>query len=123
MTWWDVGMGACGKPSTATQFVAAISKDVYDGFNGYWGTDPNQNPICGRTAHVTLTLGGITNSIDVTVVDRCEGCAPNDIDLSTSAYEKLVAGMTANSNTGLGIGRTSGVSCKSLDSLFYDVNI
>lgn len=29
------------------------------------------------------------NSVDVTVVDRCEGCAYNDLDFSPSAFTQL----------------------------------
>ncbi len=30
-------------------------------------------------------------SIEVTVVDRCEGCEPTDIDLSPGMFNKLAA--------------------------------
>ena len=39
-------------------------------------------------------------SVTVTVVDRCVGCARNDLDFTPTAFQKLAP---------LGIGRISGV--------------
>ncbi|KAB5587609.1 putative effector protein [Ceratobasidium theobromae] len=65
--------------------VAAISHDLYDNYPGYAGGNPNNNPVCGRTA--TVTYAGKT--ITVGIVDRCEGCSTWDLDLSPSAFQQF----------------------------------
>ncbi|KAG8741448.1 hypothetical protein FRC10_002852 [Ceratobasidium sp. 414] len=67
------------------EWVAAISHDLYDNYPGYAGGNPNNNPACGRTADITY--GGKT--IRVGIVDRCEGCALWDVDLSPSAFQQF----------------------------------
>ena len=49
------------------------------------GGNPNTNPLCGKT--IRVERGGKT--VDVLVVDRCEGCAPDDVDLSPAAFDEL----------------------------------
>ncbi|KAG8732974.1 hypothetical protein FRC10_000504 [Ceratobasidium sp. 414] len=51
----------------------------------YAGGNPNNNPVCGRTADITYN-GKI---IRVGIVDRCEGCALWDVDLSPSAFQQF----------------------------------
>jgi hypothetical protein len=34
---------------------------------------------------------GANRSVDVEVVDRCVGCAANDLDLSTAMFDSLAA--------------------------------
>lgn len=64
--------------------------------SGYAGTNPNDNPICGQAIRVTLPSAGTT--VDVTVADRCEGCAERDLDFTSGGFEDLVPG-------GLDVGR------------------
>ena len=59
------------------------------------------NPLCGKrirawTGGSRTGAGG--KSVTVTVVDRCEACAANDIDVSPKVFRELVSG-------GLGEGR------------------
>ncbi|KAB5591414.1 hypothetical protein CTheo_5131 [Ceratobasidium theobromae] len=70
---------------TNDEWVAAISHELYDNYPGYAGGNPNNNPVCGRTA--SITYGGKT--ITVGIVDRCEGCALWDVDLSPSAFQQF----------------------------------
>ncbi|XP_076904359.1 EG45-like domain containing protein [Bidens hawaiensis] len=57
----------------------------------------NNKAACGRRCRVTCT--GRTNlgvlqpctgrSVDVTIVDLCPGCAPNQLDLSSEAFAMI----------------------------------
>lgn len=49
--------------------------------------DPNQNPACGRK--IRAVRAGMTHGIEVTVVDRCTGCQPTDLDFSPTAFKML----------------------------------
>lgn len=84
-TFYAPGLGACGTTSTDDDMIVAVSQLLYDGFNGYTGSDPNSNPICGKK--IKATYEG--NSVTVTVVDRCVGCALRDLDFSPAAFTKL----------------------------------
>lgn len=96
LTYYDVGLGACGAQSGDGDAVCSISQLVFDAAAG--GTDassnPNANPLCGRKIRITRDYGDVqagagNRSVDVTVVDRCTGCGPADLDLSPAAFEKL----------------------------------
>ena len=49
-----------------------------------------------------MTLTDQGRSIQVAIEDRCAGCGPDDIDLSSGAFQALVGD--------LGIGRAQGVT-------------
>ncbi|KZV82255.1 hypothetical protein EXIGLDRAFT_729962 [Exidia glandulosa HHB12029] len=83
-TFYDVGLGSCGINSSPSENVVAVSQSVFDSFPGATA-NPNNNPICGQ--HATVSFNGKT--IDVTIVDRCTGCAPGDLDFSTGAFSQL----------------------------------
>ncbi|OJD21173.1 hypothetical protein ACJ73_07492 [Blastomyces percursus] len=83
LTYYDPGLGACGIKSAAGEPVCAVSQYLYDAVAV--GTNPNANPLCGK--RVRLRRAG--RSVDVTVVDRCVGCQPNDIDVSLSVFTQL----------------------------------
>jgi hypothetical protein len=85
LTFYDVGTGACGVTNTDSDMICAASMLLYDGFDGYTGANPNNNPICGK--QVAITYGGKT--ITVTIEDRCVGCAEYDLDLSPAAFNQL----------------------------------
>ncbi|KIY47006.1 expansin family protein [Fistulina hepatica ATCC 64428] len=83
---FTVGLGACGLTSESTQMVAAVSESYFDAFDGFTGSNPNDNPICGQMA--TAVYG--TATVTVTIVDRCAGCETDyDLDFSESAFELL----------------------------------
>jgi hypothetical protein len=65
--------------------IAAASMLLYDGFDGYTGPNPNDNPICGKQVQITYN----SKTIVVTIVDRCVGCARPDLDLSPAAFSLL----------------------------------
>ncbi|EEH06401.1 riboflavin aldehyde-forming enzyme [Histoplasma capsulatum G186AR] len=83
LTYYDPGLGACGIESSAGEPVCAVSHYLYDAVSV--GPNPNANPLCGKK----LRLRRAGRSVDVTVVDRCVGCQPNDIDVSISVFTQL----------------------------------
>lgn len=84
-TFYSTGLGSCGVTSSDTDYIIAISQELYDKYtvNG----NPNNNSLCGKK--IRAFYNG--NSVDVTVVDRCEGCAYNDLDFSPSAFDQLAS--------------------------------
>jgi hypothetical protein len=83
VTYYNPGLGACGLTHGDGDLVAAVSHIIYDA-----------EPLCGRRLRVNGQGGG---SVEVTVVDRCAGCAAGDIDLSPTAFQAAIGE--------LGIGR------------------
>ncbi|KAH6610011.1 expansin-like protein [Trichoderma cornu-damae] len=84
ITWYNTGLGACGHNNNDGELVAAVSHSLYD----------RERP-CGRKLRVTYK----GRSVVVTVVDRCDGCAENDVDLSPAAFRNVIGDM--------GIGRAT----------------
>lgn len=84
-TYYGTGLGACGITNNDGQHIAAVSHLLFDTYPGYDGANPNQNPVCGQK--VTATYQG--KSVDVTITDRCVGCAITDLDFSPSAFSEI----------------------------------
>lgn len=84
-TFYDTGLGSCGVTSTDTDYIVAISHEMYDKYtpNG----NPNHNTLCGKK--IKASYKG--NTVEVTVVDRCEGCSYYDLDFSPSAFSDLAS--------------------------------
>lgn len=82
-TYYDTGLGACGWTNTDTDFIAAIGHGLFDEYtpNG----NPNRNTLCGKK--IIAHYEG--KSVEVTAVDRCEGCLPYDLDFSPAAFDQL----------------------------------
>ncbi|KAI0704953.1 RlpA-like double-psi beta-barrel-protein domain-containing protein-containing protein [Cytidiella melzeri] len=99
-TFYSTGLGACGITNVDTDFIAAASFLLFDGFNGYTGANPNNNPICGKK--VLAHYQG--KQVTVTITDRCAGCfGKYNLDFSPSAFSQLadqtvgrIFGMTWN---------------------------
>ncbi|KAF9259314.1 hypothetical protein L218DRAFT_947717 [Marasmius fiardii PR-910] len=85
-TWYNTGLGACGKTNNDNQLIAAVAAPIFDNYPGHT-SNPNKNPICGKTA--TVTWGG--KSVTVTIEDECPGCGSQGIDLSPAAFKKLAS--------------------------------
>ncbi|AXG78314.1 RlpA-like double-psi beta-barrel domain-containing protein [Streptomyces paludis] len=79
-TWFNTGLGACGWYNNNSELVVAISPALYGTY-----PNPNNSPACGRR----MAVSGPWGSVTVTVVDRCAGCATNDIDLSPTAFSRI----------------------------------
>jgi len=77
-TWFDVGLGACGYENVNSDYIVAISHDIYgDGGN------------CNQWIHITNTQTG-----DVAygqTRDECMGCDATAIDMSPSLFQALGA--------------------------------
>ena len=71
LTYYAPGLGACGIDSDDGSAVVAVSHYTFDA--AQTGSDPNQNPLCGRKIRAQRVdeRTGKQVSIDVTVVDRC----------------------------------------------------
>jgi len=95
LTYYSPALGACGIVSTEGEAICAVAWQLFDaaGPSAASGGNPNLNPLCGKRIRVTRNLaedpstGNVT--VDVTVVDRCTGCQPTDLDLSPSVFNKL----------------------------------
>lgn len=83
MTWYDVGLGACGAWSQDSELVCAVSHVIYDA--AATTSNPNENPLCQSS--LRLLYNG--KSVDVRVVDRCVDCEETDIDVSPGAFQQL----------------------------------
>jgi len=84
-TYYGTGLGACGITNNDNQHIVAVSHTLFDNYPGYNGANPNQNPICGKK--VTATYQG--KSVQVTITDRCVGCAPADLDFAPAAFSVI----------------------------------
>ncbi|ODV81682.1 uncharacterized protein CANTADRAFT_43283, partial [Suhomyces tanzawaensis NRRL Y-17324] len=82
-TYYDTGMGACGGVSKDSDRIVAISQKVFNQYNV--NNNPNKNTLCGKQIEVSYE----GKSTIVTVVDSCPGCAPDDLDLSPSAFSDI----------------------------------
>ena len=71
VTYYTPGLGACGHNNNENDLIVAVSHILFDA----------EKP-CGRRMRVTSDK----SSVDVTVVDRCAGCAYGDVDLSPAAF-------------------------------------
>ncbi|KAH8891080.1 hypothetical protein GQ53DRAFT_747331 [Thozetella sp. PMI_491] len=90
LTYFNLAVGACGGTNSDSDLVCAVGHDVFDAAST--GSDPNHNPLCGKKIRIVRdnVEGGQGNvSVDVTVVDRCVGCGPTDLDLSPGAFDQL----------------------------------
>ncbi|KAJ5355929.1 hypothetical protein N7517_010538 [Penicillium concentricum] len=83
LTWYETGLGACGWFNNGGDHICAVSHIVFDRANV--DGNPNHNPLCGRLIHIQRGDRGI----DVTLVDRCEGCGEFDVDVSRGVFEQL----------------------------------
>ncbi|RHZ81759.1 hypothetical protein Glove_117g327 [Diversispora epigaea] len=83
ITFYNLGLGACGTVNSDSELACAIPGAQFDQFtpNG----NPNKNAKCGT--FVKVTRGN--KSVIVKVVDRCAGCNSEDIDLSPAAFNQI----------------------------------
>jgi len=58
---------------------------LFDSDPGYNGVNPNSNPLCGKKLNVNFN----GKNTEVTITDRCVGCAQFDLDFSPSAFDVL----------------------------------
>ncbi|KIY63789.1 hypothetical protein CYLTODRAFT_457812 [Cylindrobasidium torrendii FP15055 ss-10] len=85
-TYYDPGLGACGKVNVDADMIVAVSHLLYDSYPGAT-PNPNLNPICGRALRATYN----NRTVDVTVQDKCMGCqGMYDLDFTLPGISKLV---------------------------------
>ncbi|CAE6441359.1 unnamed protein product [Rhizoctonia solani] len=75
-TWFNTGLGACGKVTNDKQFIVALGPGAYQ--NG---------KMCGKTITIKNTKN--KNFVTAKVVDLCPSCGSNNLDLSPAAFAKL----------------------------------
>ncbi|KAF8710371.1 Non-catalytic module family expn, partial [Rhizoctonia solani] len=75
-TWFNTGLGACGKVTNDNQLIVALGPGPY-----------NNGKMCGKTITVKNTKNG--KSTTAKVVDLCPSCGSSNIDLSPAAFKKL----------------------------------
>ncbi|KAK4208847.1 MRSP1/expansin-like protein [Rhypophila decipiens] len=80
-THYSPGLGACGQVHGDGDAIVAISKDIFGN-----DANPNNSPQCNR--RIRAYYNG--KSAEVTVVDKCMGCAAGDLDFSPSVFRALV---------------------------------
>lgn len=83
LTYYAPGLGACGVTSSDSDKIVAISHIVFDAVST--GSDPNANPLCGKKIRARRD----NKSVDLTVVDRCTGCQPDDLDVTVDTFAEL----------------------------------
>ena len=79
-TWYDTGLGACGITSTSSEHIVAIAESLFDEYDT---GNPNENPLCGLTVNL---IGSDGSTYPAQIVDRCTGCAMDDLDLSQDFF-------------------------------------
>lgn len=82
-TFYSTGLGACGETNQDTDYIVAVSHILYE--NNQVNGNSNDNSLCGKK--IKASYEG--KSVEVTVVDSCEGCAENDLDFSPSAFSEI----------------------------------
>lgn len=85
LTYYDPGLGACGVTSANGDKIVAVSHIIFDAVQT--GSNPNNNPLCGKSVRVKRVGGDVT--VDLTVVDRCTGCQPDDLDMTEDTFSTL----------------------------------
>ena len=89
LTYYSPALGACGQTSGDDDHIVSVSHFLFDAESE--GTNPNANPLCGlrlRAERFNDQIGA-NRSVDLTVVDRCVGCQPTDLDVSPGAFGQL----------------------------------
>jgi hypothetical protein len=74
VTYYALGLTACGQTYSDSDYVAAVSQSLFDTVDGASG-NPNNNPVCNKK--ISIEFEG--KSVTVAIVDRCTGCAKSDI--------------------------------------------
>ncbi|KAF9452250.1 hypothetical protein P691DRAFT_805135 [Macrolepiota fuliginosa MF-IS2] len=74
-TFYDVGLGSCGKTNVPSDFIVALNSAQFDG--------PGYKPHCWET--ITMTYNGKTTQAQIT--DRCPGCPFGGLDLSRGLFD------------------------------------
>ena len=77
ITHYEVGLGSCGWTNNDSDWVVAMPHAMMNN-----PANPNDNPLCGK--FITLAYAGKTHR--AWIVDTCEGCDGQSLDLSPSLF-------------------------------------
>ena len=83
LTYYVVGLGACGEDDTGkdmTANIVAMSSEVM-------GSRSNDNPMCGRTIQIYNSANGKAST--GVIRDKCPGCKKGSIDVSQKLFGEL----------------------------------
>jgi hypothetical protein len=72
-TYYEVGLGSCGKKNNNNQMVCALSGSIMN------------KSYCGKT----ITVKSLGKSYSCTVVDTCPGCSSGSVDMSPKLFQKF----------------------------------
>ena len=93
LTYYEAGLGACGETNGQSDNIVSISHILFDaaGSSSSTGGDSNDNPLCNKMLRASRfdSQYSAQRSVDLKVVDRCTGCAVDDLDTTLGAFEKL----------------------------------
>ncbi|KAF5330477.1 hypothetical protein D9619_005988 [Psilocybe cf. subviscida] len=89
-SFYDVGLGACGKTNVNSDFIVALNQQQFG--NSY------PSPFCGKT--ITMNYQGKTAT--ATIMDSCPGCPYGALDLSRGLFKHF-----ASEDTGIIYGEWS----------------
>ena len=84
LTYFYPALGACSWTNSKDVYIVAVSRLLWDKVQV--GTDPENNPLCGQKIRIQREFDGTLKSVDVTVADRCVGCAVSDLDMASVAF-------------------------------------
>ncbi|CDH60010.1 hypothetical protein RO3G_09000 [Lichtheimia corymbifera JMRC:FSU:9682] len=79
-TYYDTGVGSCGKKDTNDELIVAINKAQMGN-----GPNPNANPHCGKYVVVQGTNGNVKAKIE----DTCPTCGSGSLDLSPAVFRAV----------------------------------
>lgn len=82
MTYFTPDLGACGWTNTESDFIVAVSAELFDIFGG--GIS-NGNPVCGHK--IRIHKNGKT--VVATITDECPPCTQGSIDMSPALFSYL----------------------------------
>ncbi|KAF5330275.1 hypothetical protein D9758_014457 [Tetrapyrgos nigripes] len=77
-TWFEVGLGNCGKWSVDSDKIVAIAKSRYDENNG---------ANCGQWVSITDQKNG--RHAYALILDSCQSCGRQDLDMSPSLFKQF----------------------------------
>jgi len=82
-TYFNAGLGACGKWNTGSDYIVALGGALFDPYSP--GGNPNKNTLCGK--RIRASYGG--KNVTVTVADKCGSCTASDLDFSRAAFQAM----------------------------------
>lgn len=83
LTYYAVGMGACGEDDSGQD----MSANIVAMSSAVMGSQSNGNPMCGKTIKVYNSANG--KSTTGIIRDKCPSCVKGSIDVSQKMFEEL----------------------------------